>query len=75
MSHVKSESFDTDKGIYLFSKPKPHNPHHRGTQLGGPFKSHAAATRVSKAASRKIGEGPMSEYKKFIKSELRKAKK
>ena len=71
MGHVKSESFDTDGGIYLYSKENAKNPHGVRKRLGGPFKSHKHAEKVSKEASRNVGEGSIAEYKKYIRGSLR----
>ena len=71
MGHVKSESFDTDGGIYLYTKDNPKNPHNVRERLGGPFKSHDHATAISKETSKKVGHGSREEYKQYIKGRLR----
>ena len=70
MGHVKSESFDSDGGVYLYSKENPKNPHGVRERLGGPFKSHDDATKMSKEVSSKVGHGSRDEYKKYIKGRL-----
>jgi len=72
MGHIKSESFDTDEGIYLYTKEKPRNPHGKRTRLGGKFRSHKHAEEVSKAASATVKEGTEKEYQEFIKRSLSK---
>lgn len=71
MGHVKSESFDTDGGVYLYTKENAKNPHGVRERLGGPFKSHDHATKMSKEVSNKVGHGSRDEYKKYIKGRLR----
>ena len=71
MGHIKSESFDSDGGIYLYSKENPKNPHGVRERLGGPFKSHDQATKVSKDVSKKIGHGSREDYKKYVRDVLR----
>ena len=72
MGHIKSESFDTDGGIYLYTKEKPRNPHGKRTRLGGKFRSHGHARDVSRAASEAVGPGTEKEYQEFIARSLSK---
>ena len=64
MGHIKSESFDTDEGIYLYTKEKPRNPHGKRTRLGGKFRSHKHAEEVSKRHRRPL----KMEQKKSIRN-------
>ena len=59
MAPVKSGSFSSDGGVYLYQTDKDGNPIRK---IGGPSPNNWIADRESIRVSKKGGEGPIEEY-------------